>query len=159
MIWKIWRKSKRHREKIWKIWKKDKLNSEIIWKIWKISVLVIITPKETSSSSLPLLHPRPPLHLPSHHPPSSPPSSLAASSSSSSSTNWYFKRCISNVAIWKSTGKKYGKMKYSRWPNLYLKKENQNWVLPICKIKHRNEYLSVCRIVIRYGQMEERQVE
>jgi hypothetical protein len=24
------------------------LNSELIWKIWKISVLVIITPKETS---------------------------------------------------------------------------------------------------------------
>ena len=153
MIWKIWKKSKLKSEKIWK---KGKLNSEMIW---KISVLVIITPKETSSSSLPLLHPRPPLHLPSHHPPSSPPSSLAASSSSSSSTNWYFKRCISNVAIWKSTGKKYGKMKCFRWPNLYLKKENQNWVLPICKIKHRNEYLSVCRIVIRYGQMEERQVE
>jgi hypothetical protein len=30
---------------------KGKLNSEMIWKIWKISVLVIITPKETSSSS------------------------------------------------------------------------------------------------------------
>jgi hypothetical protein len=38
-------------EKIWKIWKKGKLHSEMIWKIWKISVLVIITPKETSSSS------------------------------------------------------------------------------------------------------------
>jgi hypothetical protein len=38
-------------EKKWKIWKKGKLNSEMIWKIWKISVLVIITPKETSSSS------------------------------------------------------------------------------------------------------------
>jgi hypothetical protein len=30
---------------------KGKLNSEMIWKIWKISVLVIITPKETSSSA------------------------------------------------------------------------------------------------------------
>jgi hypothetical protein len=40
-------------EKIWKIWKKRKLKSEMIWKIWEISVLVIITPKETSSSSLP----------------------------------------------------------------------------------------------------------
>jgi hypothetical protein len=29
----------------------SKLNSEKIWKIWKISVLVIITPKETSSSA------------------------------------------------------------------------------------------------------------
>jgi hypothetical protein len=28
------------------------LNSEKIWKIWKISVLVIITPKESSSSFL-----------------------------------------------------------------------------------------------------------
>ena len=27
---------------------------------------------------------------------------------------------------------------------LYLKKENQNWELPMCKIKHRNEYLFVC---------------
>jgi hypothetical protein len=47
MIWKIWKKSKLKSEKIWKIWKKGKLNSEMIWKIWKISVLVIITPKET----------------------------------------------------------------------------------------------------------------
>jgi hypothetical protein len=46
MIWKIWKKC----EMIWKIWRKSKLNSEIIWKIWKISALVIITPKETSSS-------------------------------------------------------------------------------------------------------------
>jgi hypothetical protein len=38
--------------------KKGKLKSEMIWKIWKISVLVIITTNETSSSSLP----------PSHHP-------------------------------------------------------------------------------------------
>jgi predicted nucleic acid-binding protein len=38
-------------EKIWKIWKKGKLNSEMIWKISKISMLVIITPKETSSPS------------------------------------------------------------------------------------------------------------
>jgi hypothetical protein len=53
-IWKIWRKSKWNSEKIWKIWKKGKLNSEMILKIWKISVLVIFTPKETSSSSLPL---------------------------------------------------------------------------------------------------------
>jgi hypothetical protein len=30
---------------------KGKLDSEMIWKIWKISVLVIITPKETSSSA------------------------------------------------------------------------------------------------------------
>jgi hypothetical protein len=37
-------------EKIWKIWKKGKLNSEMIWKILKIYVLVIITPKEISSS-------------------------------------------------------------------------------------------------------------
>ena len=51
MIWKIWKKSKLKSEKIWKIWKKGKLNSEMIWKIWKISVFVIITPKETSSSS------------------------------------------------------------------------------------------------------------
>ena len=50
MIWKIWKKSKLKSEKIWKIWKKGKLNSEMIWKIWKISVLVINTPKETSSS-------------------------------------------------------------------------------------------------------------
>jgi hypothetical protein len=52
MIWKIWKKSKLKSEKIWK---KGKLNSEMIW---KISVLVIITPKETSSSAallLPLL--------------------------------------------------------------------------------------------------------
>jgi hypothetical protein len=39
-------------EKIWKIWKKGKLNSEMIRKIWNISVLVIITPKETPCSSL-----------------------------------------------------------------------------------------------------------
>ena len=51
MIWKIWKKSKLKSEKIWKIWKKGKLYSEMIWQIWKISVLVIITPKETSSSS------------------------------------------------------------------------------------------------------------
>ena len=51
MIWKIWKKSKLKSEKIWKIWKKGKLYSEMIWKIWKIYVLVIITPKETSSSS------------------------------------------------------------------------------------------------------------
>jgi hypothetical protein len=36
-------------EKIWKIWKKSKLKREKIGKIWKISVLVITTPKETSS--------------------------------------------------------------------------------------------------------------
>jgi hypothetical protein len=36
-------------EKILKIWRKGKLNSEMIWKIWKISVLVIITPKQTTS--------------------------------------------------------------------------------------------------------------
>jgi hypothetical protein len=42
-------------EKIWKIWKKGNLKSEMIWKIWKISVLVIITPKETTSSSLYIL--------------------------------------------------------------------------------------------------------
>jgi hypothetical protein len=48
MIWKIWKKNKLKSEKIWKIWKKGKLNSEMLWKIWKISVLVIITPKETS---------------------------------------------------------------------------------------------------------------
>ena len=51
MIWKIWKKGKLKCEMIWKIWKKDKLNSEMIWKIWKITVLVIITPKEISSSS------------------------------------------------------------------------------------------------------------
>jgi hypothetical protein len=34
---------------------KGKLNSEMIWKIWKISVLVLITPKDTSSSTLLLL--------------------------------------------------------------------------------------------------------
>jgi hypothetical protein len=34
---------------MWEIWKKRELNSEKILKIWKISVLVIITPKETSS--------------------------------------------------------------------------------------------------------------
>ena len=53
----IWKKNKLKCEMIWKtselksekIWKKGKLNSEMIWKIWKISVLVIITPKETSS--------------------------------------------------------------------------------------------------------------
>ena len=37
-------------EMIWEIWKKGKLYSEMIWKIWKISVLVIITPKETSAA-------------------------------------------------------------------------------------------------------------
>ena len=41
-------KSRLNSEMIWKIWKKSKLKSEKIWKIWKISVLVIITPKETS---------------------------------------------------------------------------------------------------------------
>ena len=51
MIWKIWKKSKLKSEKIWEIWKKGKLYSEMIWNIWKIYVLVIITPKETSSSS------------------------------------------------------------------------------------------------------------
>ena len=50
MIRKIWKKRKSNSEMIWKIWKKGKLNSEMIWKIWKISVLVIITPKEISSS-------------------------------------------------------------------------------------------------------------
>ena len=44
-------KSKLNSEKIWKMRKKSRLNSVMIWKIWKISVLVIITPKETSSSS------------------------------------------------------------------------------------------------------------
>ena len=39
-------------DKIWTIWKKSKFNSEKIWKIRKISVLVIITPKESSFSSL-----------------------------------------------------------------------------------------------------------
>jgi predicted nucleic acid-binding protein len=43
-------------EKIWQIWKKGKLKSEMIWKIWKISVLVKITPKETSSSSFSCLY-------------------------------------------------------------------------------------------------------
>ena len=52
------------------------MNSEKIWKIWKISVLVIITPKETFSSSIP------PPPLP---PPSLPPSTSASSYSSSSS--------------------------------------------------------------------------
>jgi hypothetical protein len=72
-IWKLWKKSRlnsedlKNSEKIWKLWKKSKLNSEKIWKIWKISVLVIITPKETSSSpsfppsSSPSLPPPPPL--------------------------------------------------------------------------------------------------
>jgi hypothetical protein len=50
-IWQIWKKAKLNSEKIWKIWRKSKLNSEKRWKIWKISVLVIITPKETYSSS------------------------------------------------------------------------------------------------------------
>ena len=50
-IWKIQKKSKLKCEIIWKIWKKAKLNSEMIWKIWKISVLVMITPKETPSYS------------------------------------------------------------------------------------------------------------
>jgi hypothetical protein len=62
-IWKIWKKGKLNSEKIWKIWKKGKLNSEMIWKIWKISVVVIITTNETSSSSpfCPLpFHPPPP---------------------------------------------------------------------------------------------------
>ena len=41
-------------EKIGKMRKKVKLNSEMIWNKWKISVLVIITAKESSfSSSLP----------------------------------------------------------------------------------------------------------
>ena len=58
-IGEIRKKSKLNSEKIGKIWKKSKLNSEKIRKIWKISVLVIITPKETSSSfSLPLAHQR-----------------------------------------------------------------------------------------------------
>jgi hypothetical protein len=47
-------------EKIWKMWKKGKL-------IWKISVLVIITPKETQRDLLLLL------------PPSLPPSSSSSS--------------------------------------------------------------------------------
>jgi hypothetical protein len=55
MIWKIWKKSKLKSEKIWKIWKKGKLYREMIWKIWKISVLVIITPRETSSSFPPTI--------------------------------------------------------------------------------------------------------
>jgi hypothetical protein len=60
-IWKVRKKSRLNCEMMWKIWKKGKLNSEMIWKIWKISVLVIITPKETSSSiSLP---PPRPLHF------------------------------------------------------------------------------------------------
>jgi hypothetical protein len=42
-------------EKIWKIWKKGRLYSEMIWKIWKISVLVIITLKEISSSLPPTI--------------------------------------------------------------------------------------------------------
>jgi hypothetical protein len=47
---------------ILKIWKKGKFKCEKIWKIWKISELVIITPKETSSSPcLPL--PPPPAFL------------------------------------------------------------------------------------------------
>ena len=41
-------------EKIWILWKKRKLSSE---KIWKISVLVIVTLKETSSSYLLLSSP------------------------------------------------------------------------------------------------------
>jgi hypothetical protein len=51
----IWKKSKLKSEKIWKIWKKGKLYREMIWKIWKISVLVIITPRETSSSFPPTI--------------------------------------------------------------------------------------------------------
>ena len=47
-IWKLWKKSRLNSEMIWK---KGKLNSEMIWKIWKISVVVIITPKETTSTS------------------------------------------------------------------------------------------------------------
>ena len=65
MIWKMWKKSKLNSEKIWKMRKKGKSNREMIWtiwkkgklnseKIWKISVLVIITPKKTSSLSPPL---------------------------------------------------------------------------------------------------------
>ena len=75
-IRKIWKKGKSNSAEIWEIqkkivkrydkdgrkvsWivkryekygKKTKLNSEMIWKIWKISVLVKITPKETSSCS------------------------------------------------------------------------------------------------------------
>jgi hypothetical protein len=49
IIGKIWKKPKLKSEQFGK---KGKLKSEMIWKIWKISVLVIITPKETSSSSL-----------------------------------------------------------------------------------------------------------
>ena len=108
---------------------KGKLNSEMIWKIWKISVLVIITPEETSTSCSSS---------------SSASSSFPPTASSSSSTNWYFKRCNSNVAVWKRTWKKYGKMKCFKWPYLYLKKENQNWELPMCKTKYRNEYSFVC---------------
>jgi hypothetical protein len=48
IIGKIWKKPKLKSEQFGK---KGKLKSEMIWKIWKISVLVIITPKETSSSS------------------------------------------------------------------------------------------------------------
>ena len=55
----------------------------MIWKIWKISVLVIITPKETSSTT-----------------------TTSYSPSSSSSTNWYFKRCGL-----KKYGEKHGKIK------------------------------------------------
>jgi hypothetical protein len=50
-------------EKIGKIWKNGKLNSEMIWKIWKISVLVIITPKDTSSSFSPCPPPPPSIHV------------------------------------------------------------------------------------------------
>ena len=117
-------------------------------------MLVIITPKETSFSTFHLLHlpppppppppshpapPPPPLHPPSHHASPPPPPSLPSSSTSSPSTNWYFKRCGL-----KKFGKKYGKMKCFKWPYLYLKKENQNLELPMCKIKHRNEYSFVC---------------
>jgi hypothetical protein len=45
------------------------LNSELIWKIWKISVLVIITPKETSLLLLQQQQPYTPQSSSSHaHP-------------------------------------------------------------------------------------------
>ena len=91
-IWKVWKKSRLNCEMMWKIWKKGKLNSEMIWKIWKISVLVINTPKETSSSiSIPPPHP-PPLHPALLLPPSLPPSSFSSpflQSSSSSPPSLY----------------------------------------------------------------------
>jgi hypothetical protein len=68
-------------EKIWKMRKKSRLNCEMIWKIWKISVLVKITPKETSSSddaasAAALLHRPPPPPSSSSPPPPPPLSSL-----------------------------------------------------------------------------------